>query len=736
MKKNSILFKYLISYLLVLFIPLFILSAIIKYYFIKTYSESVLKQKAMQIQQIKSSIDIQLNQLHNFAIQSSSKNIFSRYNIENNPSSFNDIMKEIRYFIHINANLQEVIFHLKDSDIYYMSSGTSKNDYIFTNIMNYEEISKDNSLAFFSNLDAPIWLKAQTVYNRSISNENIITYIVPCIMNESVIIYQITTSFFNRLFAENEDNIESSVLLLGMDNRLIYAYNTDKDFLNNLETIIAVDTGVMKEVAVAGNDYYIYKTVSDLKSFVLMEIIPKSFIEEHVNKFSQIYHVGLIVIGLLGMLVIYWQTIANYNPIKKLGNTARAANLKIPEHLNALESIEFAIENLSKNSSKIPERDVEAMRELKLFHLLRGQYKSVDEFNNDCKGLDMFVLGNRFRVVVLLTEFNSEYALPEPQIFDQLRDMMRIDYEVFMLEYLEQFSYIFILSREEHSSIEHSDGEYSKNELEKRLRFLQMHYKEITGSSLTIGIGYEYNNTGDILLSYNEAKNAVNYKLVRGADSIIFHNDIHRNISPIHYAYPKAELDSLYYAIINGNTTKIEFITEILISLLRKEYHSLFLAKCLCYDVINTALRAVHDINLSISFFDKYNKSEFTSIDEFIQVVEMICSEIIECMDGNKKKYASLDINAVTAYINENYSDPNFCVSSLADHFNMSISNFSHQFKSYMSQNISAYINNIRIKTAKTLLASTELSVSDIALQVGYIHSSSFVRKFKQAVGI
>lgn len=725
MKRNSILLKYFTSYLLVLFIPLFVLSVIIQNYSIKTYSESVLEQKSMQIQQTKASIDMQVHQLHNFAIQSSGKNIFSRYNIENNPSAFNEIMKEIRYFIHINTNLREVIFHLKGNDVYYMSTGTSTNNYMFTDIMHYEELNDENSFAFFSNLDAPKWLKAQTVYNPNISCENIITYIVPSVINESVIIYQLSTSFFDQLFTKNKDKISTSTLLLGIDNTLIYAHNANELILNNLDTIVATDYDFMKQMTFDEEDYYIYKTVSDLKSFILLEIIPKPLITDRVNKFSKIYYMSMIIIVLLGMFVIYWQTMTNYTPIKKLGITAHSANLKIPENLNVLESIQFAIENLSKNPVVIPERDIEAMRELKLFHLLRGQYKNIDEFNSDCKNLDIFISGSKFRVIVLLTEFNSESAIPMPQIFDQLRDMMLIDYEVFMLEYLEQFSYIFILSNEEHSD----------NELEKRLQFLQTHYNEMTGSNLTIGIGYEYDNIYDIPLSYNEAKNAVNYKLVRGANSIIFYKDICVNISPICHSYPKTELDSLYYAITNGNTTKIEFITETLISLIHEEYQSLFLAKCLCYDVINTALRAIHDINLSISFFDEYSQSEFTSIDEFIEVVEMICSEIIECLDENKKKNPSLDINAVIVYIRENYSDPDFCVSSLADHFNMSISNFSHQFKSYMNQNVSAYINNIRIQTAKTLLSSTDLPINDIALQVGYIHTSSFVRKFKQEVG-
>lgn len=89
----------------------------------------------------------------------------------------------------------------------------------------------------------------------------------------------------------------------------------------------------------------------------------------------------------------------------------------------------------------------------------------------------------------------------------------------------------------------------------------------------------------------------------------------------------------------------------------------------------------------------------------------------------------------VVAYINNNYYKPDFCVSSLADHFNMSVSNFSHQFKSYMNQNVSAFINKIRIENAKVLLSSTDLSINDIAQKIGYTQPQSFIRNFKNSVG-
>ncbi|NMA83530.1 MAG: helix-turn-helix domain-containing protein [Epulopiscium sp.] len=724
MRKNNLLLKYIFSYVSVLFIPLLILGIIIKGYFINTYSQFVRDQKVGQVQKIKASLDMQIQQLHNFALQVSNKSTFSRYNIENNPSAFNEIMKEFRYFIHINTNLQEIIYHLNDSNVYYMSTGTSNDRYLFKDIMKYEEIPGENSNEFFINLKVPTWLKSQTVYNPTVSCENTITYLIPSTLNNSTIMYQLSSSFFDQLFTEKDNNIGASIFLLDPEGNLVYEYNIHKNLLNSLGRLTNIPNDKIEPISIDNEKYYIYKTTLESRFGILVYMVPELFIRMQVNKFSRVYYVGLIMIALLSSITIYWYIKQNYNPIKKLGYAARMGSLKIPENLNVLESIEFAIDNLSKGFVAISEVDKKMMRESRLFCLLRGQYKTIDEFNYDCKNLDLFISGSSFRVVIFLTEFNSGLPIPEPQIINQLCDML-ISYEVFVVEYLEQFSYILILS---------GDGGQDED-LSKRLRFIQMHYKEMTKSNLTIGIGNEYNQVSQIFQSYTEAQYAVEYKLVRGSHSIIFYKDIYEQQMPSRYTYPKIELDSLYYAIINGNIAKIEFIIDMLINLIRKEYHSLFLATCLCYDIINTALRAIHDITLSISFSDKYSYIKFTSIDEFVEVVEMICGDIIECLEKDKKKNSSLEINAVIAYIKENYTDPSFCVSSLADHFNMSISNFSHQFKSQMDQNASAYINNLRIQNAKILITSTELSINEIALKVGYHQPSSFIRMFKQSTG-
>ncbi|MCI6675778.1 MAG: AraC family transcriptional regulator [Clostridiales bacterium] len=92
------------------------------------------------------------------------------------------------------------------------------------------------------------------------------------------------------------------------------------------------------------------------------------------------------------------------------------------------------------------------------------------------------------------------------------------------------------------------------------------------------------------------------------------------------------------------------------------------------------------------------------------------------------------DIFPAIAYIKENYHSL-IKVGTLAHCSGMSESYFRKVFEKYMNMKPLDYINFVRIQKSCALLRETNLSVSDIAEQVGYESISSFIRNFKKIVG-
>jgi len=86
-------------------------------------------------------------------------------------------------------------------------------------------------------------------------------------------------------------------------------------------------------------------------------------------------------------------------------------------------------------------------------------------------------------------------------------------------------------------------------------------------------------------------------------------------------------------------------------------------------------------------------------------------------------------------YIHQNYHE-DITLADLASHFKMSVSRISEVIKETTGQNFLHFLNDLRIRHACSLLASTEMSVSEIALEVGYNSYNTFSRVFRESKGV
>lgn len=80
--------------------------------------------------------------------------------------------------------------------------------------------------------------------------------------------------------------------------------------------------------------------------------------------------------------------------------------------------------------------------------------------------------------------------------------------------------------------------------------------------------------------------------------------------------------------------------------------------------------------------------------------------------------------------------DPAKSFQELANLVNLSSSRLGHLFKLQMGVDLSHFLANQRLQKAAELLRQTELSIKEIAVRIGYHHSSSFDRGFQNKFGV
>lgn len=91
----------------------------------------------------------------------------------------------------------------------------------------------------------------------------------------------------------------------------------------------------------------------------------------------------------------------------------------------------------------------------------------------------------------------------------------------------------------------------------------------------------------------------------------------------------------------------------------------------------------------------------------------------------------SLHLKRMLKYIEQNYTE-DITSSTLAEMFGISQTHVSRLFRKELQTTSSDYVNRVRISAACELLPNTQLSIGEIAEQVGYDNQYYFNRMFKK----
>lgn len=136
-------------------------------------------------------------------------------------------------------------------------------------------------------------------------------------------------------------------------------------------------------------------------------------------------------------------------------------------------------------------------------------------------------------------------------------------------------------------------------------------------------------------------------------------------------------------------------------------------------------LRRMHEENTS----QLYGYNDMLSI----LLQQLILNLLRNQKENDSSKYGF--ISDFKKYINSNFNlDIDFV--SAAENSGYSYDHFRHLFKKEMNISPAKYLASVRLKHAKSLLASGTLSIAAVAIQCGFNDISNFSFAFKKAYGI
>lgn len=506
--------------------------------------------------------------------------------------------------------------------------------------------------------------------------------------------------------------------------------------------------------------FYIHSDISGLK---YVSVIPARLYwekSEYIRRFTWI-SIMLSLIGA-GLVTVFFAK-RNYSPIRRLiavfsGSPGADEEIARSGELNFIHR---AITNSLSEREQIQlqlERQNNMLRSNMLTRLLMGKIEDSAAAEEGLKKFGIAVHSEDFAVLLIYVEnYEAIYSGFADMAAREKHRLLQFIITNVMEEMVRQnghYGYIAEVDDMLGCIINFSGGAANAIEAPGQIadsaqRFLLQKY----GIELTLSISRIHRDYLGIAEAYQEALDAMEYKMLAGRQKILFYEEVSRQGegSRAGYYYPlKLEMRMVNF-IKTGDYPQAQRLLGEIAERNREENNvSLTLSRCLVFNLIGTIVKTVNEIDGSEGGFLAGNPGWMDEVisrqtlDEIYEQLDLIlqqaCLVAAERRQGMLKSARATEtrelMDQVKSFVQEHYADPNLNISWIGDRFRLNAGYLSKLFKEYSGEGLLDYINKCRIANAKTMLLREKLPILEVARKVGYSEAASFIRIFKKYEGI
>lgn len=714
LKFDKLFFKFLLSYLLVLLIPVLLINGLFGYRFIRAYQKEIQAQVDVDLTHFGDTIDSEMQTLARTVDQMHLLMDFNGYHFDDNPLEGRRYVNNLSIYCTTNPFIREMALYLQNEDYMYIDQSTCKVDFFLERLYRFEDTDPDRLKDQLVHGERRMVLPAQLVKTPG-KDVEYITVLEPLYTD-----YQ--TIKGTCIFFIEADTIRNRIHnQLGKYGVVLSIEDQDK---NQLFTSDAEFERLDEEEE--KKEFFTSVHVSDQTGWIYTAHVPRD--QEFLQKINtinrELLFITILVLLLAGLLISVLMRM-NYSPIRRLGEKASSL-LNSPKQKGELETISSTLDFLSDQNQYLSAKlksSAAAIKSNRIHKLLTGHYMSRDDFNLDVQDLNMGYQNDWFFVAVVQVHGKIE------------------DYDAFALRLQELLSgsmesfYTFTPEPDKIILINGTKRELLKK-VEKALEQMRISVKEESHMELTIGVGKLYSGTLSIPRSYLEARSALDYRFVKGNGNTILYKDLLVGDNAA-FPYPKSQFEQLKDAIAQSDQDMIHASVSSLIDYIQRKNLPLFVAKGICFDILSLFIEISASFHYTLSdTVDLSGLMHLDTVDDVIRLIQQLNTEFVSQPVSQPKQDSDRLLEDIILYIKENCLRCDFSIQETAEHFNMLLPNLSQFFKEKTGQNVLDYSTDFRMERAKKLLSDPKLTLKEISQQVGYYNVSSFIRRFKQLNGV
>lgn len=696
-QKDSVLIKFILSFLLVLILPVILFSFAYIKYDQKIYQDKLLKQEQDALDLPLQELEQYIEEMKQIAVQTPLQSYVNQNDLMNYEKAHKLIQMLGRYR-GTHSVLEEIAVYYEDyPEIIFTEKGTYSQGY-------YRKYLKDGDAVslcrFLETKESGEWITEEELANDRENTAGFLQYIFKT-PDRSCWIFTLSAKKLEELLKQND----TITVLYDKTGRQLYPPQEElekfrKDKSGVIELTDVSRSGALTIVRYVDSNQVFYEAHRMMKYFLFCLVL-------------------VLIFGVcLSTVLSFW----NERPIWKLREFCESKVKDIPPMHNSIEMVRFAVNRMDEDMQTLSQQ---REKEYLLLQLLYGKQLNEEQAVLRLKQLKMFQ-NTEIYTLFLISAADGEEGFEISRYAKVFENERQLGCECYVMNCgcrnvigiagtprreAERLQNVFYTILEEYPEAKEEVTVYICEPCER--------LEEISRAYLAV-----------LAESQKDSEEKVGQIV-----------EVLKNPQQ-EFHYPELELNALYEATVEQDTEKVVLIMEQLLESFPKQTEIDFICMALYCDIVRTYRRALSKTSLRSEelkmLLNIEKRPSPQNVQEIKAVIGAILRQSIDCMEKQSMSCVAEDeeINEIFQFIRENRENPDLCVKMVASKFDLSISNLSHRVKKATGRNVSDYITEMRMEYAHELLKDTDYNIQTIASMVGYTQASSFVSKFKKYYSI
>ncbi len=568
---------------------------------------------------------------------------------------------------------------------------------------------------------------------------------------EGVLVIKLDTAYILDQVSSTNEQSNLHVIIVDQTNQQVFK-GEEESFYSDLqyETLelgaqaIKTQAGqFLVSTAVSTRNDWKYVIVSNLDSFQANL--------KNVRNMMIIFIAGFMLIGTAASIGLARR---NYTPIKQLLSRASQLTPKgAGQSANEFQQLETAIQDIYREKesySKLLDRQKSHMQGVVLSRLLKGRVTSSEQVVEMLASEDITFQHDSFVLIMMSVEdygvlLSAEDA--DPSTVEAVELAQGIIKNV-LEELFAEFAQAFVFEMDDFSvclvNTNKSDDALKqiRATLKKGLEAINQYFQMV----ITAGISDLHTGMINAARCNQEAQEVLETTRMLHTPGTIgdYQERVGRQNKLVQTAMNlESRRQLLNYLVVEDFESAMEITGDILNTLENSNIPSTFrrIAQSGLIEDLSAALDSVvgemPELRNPAAEQQLADMVSVDSLSEFRQAVLDFYQELIKIrQEKDSLLQHDVKLSQIIDYIQNNLSDFNLSVSSLADAVGLSVSQVTRLMRGKFGQGTLDYIQRSRVEQAKKLLIETDLNMSEISRSVGYENFRTMNSVFKKFEGI